>query len=282
MKCLLGLCALLFIAAVAGAIYCGEQLNERGLSTARELYLRRLIYFHFGLSQLSMLGSVLVLYWGRFRAQRQHLIICYNEKGLGILPPGIRLRPHTTYQCCLGQMEGATLPTACHPIVVYPMFMQSGISSGERLVSELKAAYAALGKEPQLFIQPVLGASPWLVERAAEQLERGLEGLDEPVAILVVAHGAATGQEPAPEPALFCRRLAQLLPEREIALSRIGSTDDILADMSQLSAPRVLLLPFLMTEGMHFTRDLPTTAQAAELGKELHIQPVVGDFLPRA
>ncbi len=283
MKLLLLICVALFIAAVSGAIYCGEQLNDKGLDAARELYLRRLIYFHFVLSQLSMIGAVVVVYLGRFRAQRQHLIICYNERGLGILPPGIRLRPHTSYHCCLGQMEQAKLPSPRHPVVVYPMFMQSGISSGERLVGELKAAYASKskGKEPQFFIQPVLGASPWLAERAAERLEHDLQGMTEPVAVLVVAHGAATGQAPAPEPELFCRRLVKHLPQREIALSSIGSADDILADIAKLSAPRVLLLPFLMTEGMHFTRDLPTAAQAANLGKELHIQPVVGDFLPK-
>lgn len=282
MRILLLCCSLLFIAAVSGAIYCGEQLNERGLDAARELYLRRLIYFHFVLSQLSMLGAVLVVYIGRFRAQRQHLVICYNEKGLGILPPGIRLRPHTTYQCCLGQMGSAKLPSPSHPIVVYPMFMQSGISSGERLLAELKAAYDAKGQEPQLFVQPVLGASPWLAEQVAQQLTAELKEMEEPVAILVVAHGAATGQAPAPEPELFCRRLTKLLPKREIKLSSIGTAEDILADMAQLAAPRVLLLPFLMTEGMHFTRDLPTKEQAQQIGKDLHIQAVVGDLLPRA
>ncbi|MFI3244455.1 MAG: hypothetical protein R3Y56_09405 [Akkermansia sp.] len=282
MRILLLCCTLLFIAAVAGAVYCGEQLNERGLDVARELYLRRLIYFHFVLSQLSMLGAVLVVYLGRFRAQRQHLVICYNEKGLGILPPGIRLRPHTTYQSCLGQMRQAKLPSPRHPIVVYPMFMQSGFSSGERLLAELKSAYAAKGgQEPQLFVQPVLGASPWLAEQVAKQLTQALAGMTEPIALLVVAHGAAAGQQPAPEPELFCRRLAKLLPHREIKLSTIGTADDILEDMSQLAAPRVLLLPFLMTEGMHFTRDLPTKEQAQHIGKELHIQAVVGDLLSR-
>lgn len=278
---LLSLCTALFIAAVAGAIYCGEQLNNKNLEAARELYLRRLIYFHFVLSQLSMLGAVATLYIARFRAQRNHLVISYNKQGMNILPPGIRLRPHTTYHCCLGHMDEASLPSAKQPIVVYPMFMQSGISSGERLERELAAAYAARGQQPQLYIQPVLGASPWLVQQALSTIKQQLEGLREPVAILVVAHGAAKGQPSAPEPALFCQRLAKQLPKHEIALSTIGTAEEILADMAQLRAPRVILLPFLMTQGMHFTRDLPSVEQARGIGKDLHLAPVVGDFLPR-
>lgn len=179
-------------------------------------------------------------------------------------------------------MREAKLPSGKQAVVVYPMFMQSGISSGEKLEAELKAAYAEKGQEPEFFIQPVLGASPWLVERAAESLQKLMVGMTESVGILVVAHGAATGQIAAPEPELFCRRLGKMLPEREIALSEIGSAEDIIADMAKLKAAQIVLLPFLMTRGMHFTRDLPTREEAAAVGKELHIHPVVGDFLPRS
>jgi sirohydrochlorin ferrochelatase len=156
------------------------------------------------------------------------------------------------------------------------MFMLSGHSSGAKLESELQAAYAAQGHpEPNLYYQPVLGASPWLAKAAATHLRPQLSAN---TGVLVVAHGS-TLTEPPPEPALFCRRLRELLPGTEVALGYFSQQPEAADVLSRMQAKHVLLLPFLLTEGIHTTRDLPTTATAAACGKTLSRQPVVAALL---
>ena len=152
------------------------------------------------------------------------------------------------------------------------MFMQSGTSSGRKLMEKLQQAYGTDAPKPQLFFQPVLGASPWLAEAAARTL---CPMLDADTAVLVVAHDS-TLPEPPPEPALFCRRLRELLPGVEITLGYIPQASSVL---STLKARKVLLLPFLLTEGLHTQRDLPTAAQAASCGKELTRLPALATLL---
>ena len=49
--------------------------------------------------------------------------------------------------------------------------------------------------------------------------------------------------------------------------------------MTSLKAQKVLLLPFLLTEGIHTQRDLPTAAEAASCGKELNRLPALATLL---
>ena len=46
-----------------------------------------------------------------------------------------------------------------------------------------------------------------------------------------------------------------------------------------MSSRHILLLPFLLTEGLHTSRDLPTEQDAAACGKTLHRLPVAAALL---
>ncbi len=274
---LLLLCIAVFGAAVWGSIDCGSRLAETGLSAEEATRLRHLIYFHFGVAQLALLAGVLLLRHRHRRWKRYYLLISYNEQGMDINPPGIRMPRCHVYRCHLGNLQQAALPPADAPVLVYPMFMLSGASSGRKLVQLLGETYRARGsRTPRLYYQPVLGASPWLPEAAAAHL---CPMLGQPgTGILVVAHGS-TLPEPPPEPALFCRRLRELLPGVEVALGYFQQQPEAAECLASMQAQHVLLLPFLLTEGLHTRRDLPTPEQAAACGKILTRLPVVTSLL---
>ncbi len=277
------LCAVVFAAAVWGSIYCGVELLDDANSPQREHELRWLIYFHFILSQLCIAGAALIIYLrhlARRRHKAQHLVVSYSDVGIGIAPPGIDLPARRTYFSSLHQLaslKGSSLPKAHRPILVYPMMMQSGYSSGERLESLLSQLYP--DGQPQFVMQPVLGASPFLPCLVADHLRpqigqgSGLNG------VLVVAHAAPQGQESAPEPELFCRRLRKALPGLEIKLAHFGSEESIHERMQSMEATRVHLLPFLLCEGYHSRNDLPSADDAGACGKVLLRHPVIGDLL---
>lgn len=271
---------LAFLAAVWGSVDCGVRLSQPGLDAAEETHLRHLIYFHFAVAQLLLVVAG-VLFWRRHRKwKRYYLVVSYNEKGVALDPPGIRIPASRLFRCHLHEpLETAALPPPDAPILVYPMFMLSGTSSGARLQQWLREAYARRfkGAQPQLFFQPVLGASPWLAEAAARRL-RERNRLQPDTGILVVAHGSRL-PEPPPEPALFCRRLRELLPGTEVALGYFHQTPDAAAVMAGMQSRRILLLPFLLTEGIHTRRDLPTAEQAAACGKELTRLQVAASML---
>lgn len=273
---LLILCALLFCTALAGSVYCGYALAEPNLPADRESHLRRLIYFHFAIAQLSVIGTCTILYLRHLRWRRYYLLVSYNEKGLKLNPPGIRMPSARVYRCHLGNMADSALPPAGAPVLVYPMFMLSGLSSGTKLEGELAAAYAARGLQlPNLYYQPVLGASPWLAKAAAAHIRPLLQSDS---GVLVVAHGSTLTDTP-PEPALFCRRLRELLPGCEIALGYFSQSPEAAAVLPGMQAEHILLLPFLLTEGLHTTRDLPTEEDAARCGKKLTRLPVAAALL---
>ncbi len=278
---LLALCALVFVAAVWGSVDCGARLAAGGdtLPPAEEAHLRRLIYFHFALAQFAVLAGVLLFYLRHRRWRRYYLLVSYNEKGMTLDPPGIRMPSRRVFRACLGKLAEASLPPADAPVLVYPMFMLSGYSSGEKLERELAAAYAAKGMAlPTLYFQPVLGASPWLARAVAAYLAPMLKGKAR-CGVLVVAHGSRL-PEPPPEPALFCRRLRALLPGVEFALGFFSQqSPDAHEVLRSMQAEEVLLLPFLITEGVHTSRDLPTTEDAALCGKSLRRLPVVPALL---
>lgn len=272
---LLLLCAAVFAAAVWGSVDCGARLDSPSLPPDVESHLRGLIYFHFALAQLAALAAISLVYCHHHKQKRYYLIISYNEKGMQLNPPGIRMPARRVYRCHLNNLDTSHLPPADVPVLVYPMFMQSGTSSGRKLMEKLQQAYGSAATKPQLFFQPVLGASPWLAEAAARALR---PRLDADTAVLVVAHDS-TLPEPPPEPALFCRRLRELLPGTEIALGYINQQPQATTALSALKARKVLLLPFLLTEGLHTQRDLPTAAQAASCGKELTRLPALATLL---
>ena len=280
-RALIVLGCLAFLAAVWGAVDCGARLAQPGLDAAAEAHLRRLIFFHFGLTQLFLVLAG-VLFWLHHRKwKRYYLVVSYNGNGVNLDPPGIRIPASRLYRCHLHQLADATaaLPPPDAPILVYPMFMLSGTSSGARLPQMLHGAYARRfkGAEPTLFFQPVLGASPWLAEAAARRLKEH-NRLQPDTGILVVAHGSRL-PEPPPEPALFCRRLRELLPGTEIALGYFHQAPDAAAVMGGMRSRHILLLPFLLTEGIHTQRDLPTPDQARACGKTLTRLAVAASML---
>lgn len=267
--------ALVFIALVAGAVACGEKMAASHEPEEAQR-LRLLVYGHFALAQVALALGAVCVYAAHRRWRRYYLIVSYNEKGMHLNPPGISMPARRVYRCHLGGIVGAQLPPTDAPIVVYPMFMLSGRSSGEKMDAELRRAYAGAHPEAQLFYQPALGASPWLARAAAEHIA---PMLGEGVGVLVVAHGA-TLPEPPPEPALFCRRLRELLPaETEVCLGYFSQTPQASEALAGMRARHVLLLPFLLTEGLHTQRDLPTEAEAAACGKTLCRLPVAAALL---
>lgn len=272
---LLLVCAAAFAAALWGSLSCGARQEQTHLDPAQEQHLRGLIYFHFAVSQAAILGVVILFYLRHRRWKRYYLLVSYNEKGLRLDPPGIRMPRARVYRCHLGNLTTATLPPTDAPILVYPMFMLSGSSSGHRLSAALQNAYAARGETPQLYYQPVLGASPWLAQAAAETIRPLLE---EDTGILVVAHGSQL-PEPPPEPYLFCRRLRELLPGTEVACGYFQQQPEAADVLRCMSSRRILLLPFLLTDGLHTTRDLPTPETAAACGKTLLRLPVAAALL---
>ena len=270
------LCALLFALTVTGAVACG--LRMEGVQDPERVdHLRWLIYAHFLLSQLSLATAVLLVYAAHRHWRRSYLIVSYNERGMQLDPPGVIMPPQRVYRCHLHNMLSCTLPPATAPVLVYPMFMLSGRSSGEKLERLLRQAYAGKSHIPKMYIQPVLGASPWLAQAAAAHL-RPLLAPDN--GVLVVAHGSELS-EPPPEPALFCRRLRELLPPgTEVQLGFFNNQQPDAHDvLRNMQARHVLLLPFLLTEGVHSMRDLPTQQDAHICGKTLTRLPVVASLL---
>lgn len=233
------------------------------------------------LLHLLVLGSLVLLYLRHRRWKRYYLLVSYKELGMTLNPPGIRMPTRRVYRCTLADLADphCPLPPANAPVLVYPLFMLSGQSSGARLERAIDHAYAARRETPKLFYQPVLGASPWLARAAAEYLRPVLQETPKGESgILVVAHSSKL-PEPPPEPALFCRRLRELLPGVEVTLGYFGQAPDAKETLGLMRASRVLVVPFLLTEGLHSSRDLPTERDAAACGKTLLRMPVVAALI---
>ena len=272
---LLLLCAAVFAAAVWGSVDCGARMDDNSLPAEMHSHLRGLIYFHFALAQVAIILFIILVYCYHWKWKRNYLIISYNEAGMKLNPPGIRMPESRVYRCHLGNLNSSTLPPGGAPVLVYPMFMLSGTSSGRKLMERLERAYSTAARKPQLFFQPVLGASPWLAETAARAIQ---PQLSKETGVLVVAHDSSL-PEPPPEPALFCRRLRELLPGTEVALGYFHQAPEAKNVLSRMQAKHVVLVPFLLTEGLHTHRDLPTEADAARLGKTLHRLPALASLL---
>ncbi len=271
------LCILAFVAAIWGSIYCGRQLMVEQLSEEREQYLWRLIYFHFFLSQISLLILALLYSLRQQRSKKYYIIVSYSEQGKGINPLGVDIPSSRVYHTSLGKIDPQKLPPLTAPTLVYPMMMQSGYSSGERLEEELRLAYSArYGEEQdkkQLYMQPVLGASPHLVKLIEKSLVT--RGLNDDDGILLVAHAPAHINY-APEPMLCVSRLKKSLKRPEIAYTYLEGAVETLREMS---ASRVHIVPFLLTRGYHAINDLPTETMADEMGKKLIYHPVIENMM---
>ncbi len=274
------LCAAAFAAALWGSYYCGHELMQDGISPERAKELWNLIYFHFALSQCSLIVAAVLFYRKLSIDKRYYLIVSYSPKGIGIAPPGINLPDGRTYYSALGALSDHKLPPAGKPTLVFPMMMQSGYSSGERLEREITEAYEqrekGVSKKLRLIMQPVLGASPWLVRLLADHLKLSMREGD---ALLLVAHNTASTQSPAPEPELFCRRLQNIFPDTEIALARFGEDEQVEDKLSSMRSARVHIIPFLMSEGYHSQHDLPSKAEGEARGKEIVTHPVIGTLM---
>lgn len=240
------------------------------------------------LLHLAVLTLLTALYLRHRKWKRYYLLVSYKEQGMTLNPPGIRMPERRVYRCTLAGLVDPhrSLPPADAPVLVYPLFMLSGQSGGAKLEKAVAQAYAARGLKPKLFYQPVLGASPWLARAAAEHLrpllqqESGENGEGKGVCgVLVVAHSSKLPEAP-PEPALFCRRLRELLPGTEVALSYFGGQQpDARECLRNMHADHVLLVPFLLTGGIHTSRDLPTERDAAACGKTLRRMPVAAELI---
>ena len=95
---LLLLCAAVFAAAVWGSVDCGARLDSPSLPPDVESHLRGLIYFHFALAQLAALTAISLVYCHHHKQKRYYLIISYNENGMQLNPPGIRMHARRVYR----------------------------------------------------------------------------------------------------------------------------------------------------------------------------------------
>ncbi len=236
-------------------------------------HVRLLIYVHFAIAQVAIAFAALLLYRLHRIWRTYYLIISYNEHAMMLNPPGVRMAPGRVIRCHLGSdPTSLPLPPAGVPVLVYPMLMQSGHAGGKRMEDFLETAFSRAPYRPRLFFQPVLGASPWLAHITADHIRPMLCSASS--GVLVVAHGSRSS-EPPPEPNLFCRRLKELLPAgTEICLGYFQALPDSRDVLCGMQAHHVLLVPFLLTEGIHFNRDLPKQKDASVCGKTLQYLPV--------
>ncbi len=233
------------------------------------------------LIHLLVLIALATLYALHRRWKRYYLIVSYKEQGMTLNPPGIRMPARRVCRCTLSGLSDphCPLPPADAPVIVYPLFMLSGQSSGAKLEQAIDKAYAARRQRPKLFYQPVLGASPWLARAAAERLRPLLQAKPAgQCGVLVVAHSSSLPETP-PEPALFCRRLRDLLPGTEVELGYFGQQPEAKETLRRMRAGCILVVPFLLAEGVHTARDLPTEQDAAACGKTLRRMPVAAALL---
>ncbi len=175
------------------------------------------------------------------------------------------------------------LPPADLPVVVLPWFLQSGVIVKENLPRALTQAYASAGAVPAFDIRPVLGGDPFLVLQVADAV---LERMRPGDALLLMAHGRRFSSELPPEPQVVLDRLLDAAAVRfgrrhEGAVACFDGAPDAAYVVPGLKARRIVVLPYLMADGMHARESMPGEPLAAALGREFEVLPPAGVLLRR-
>lgn len=194
--------------------------------------------------------------------------------------------PHRLYRAFMRRsvlqlLDG--LPPADAPVVVLPWFLQSGWIVRENLPKALARAYEAAGEVPAFEIRPVLGGDPFLIRMVADVVMERMRPGD---ALLLLAHGNRSSSGLPPEPELVLGRLLDVAavkfgkrPEGAVACF---DGDPSAADVVPgLRARRIVVLPYLMANGMHARESMPGSALGAALGCEFEVLPPIGVMLRR-
>lgn len=175
------------------------------------------------------------------------------------------------------------LPPADAPVVVLPWFLQSGWIVRENLPKALAHAYEAAGEVPAFEIRPVLGCDPFPVRMAADAVMERMRPGD---ALLLMAHGNRSSSVLPPEPGLALGRLldaaeAEFGERPEGAVACFDGEPAVADVVRGLRARRIVVLPFLMANGMHARESMPGSELGAALGCEFEVLPPIGVLMRR-
>ena len=194
--------------------------------------------------------------------------------------------PHRLYRAFMRRsvlMPLDGLPPAGVPVVVLPWFLQSGVIVRENLPRALAQAYAASAEVPSFEIRPVLGGEPFFVRLVEDAVLARMRPGD---TLLLMAHGNRISSELPPEPQLVLDRLLDAAESRfgyrpEGAVACFDGVPGAADVVPGLKARRVVVLPYLMANGMHARESMPGAELAAALGREFEVLPPAGALLRR-
>ncbi|MDO4409914.1 MAG: hypothetical protein Q4C05_01375 [Akkermansia sp.] len=210
------------------------------------------------------------------------LFVSYDEKG-GALRRFLAEEFAKTHgikkiwECGLREMKINDLPPADGIIRVHPIFMQSGITVTKKLPELLADLYTAVGQVPALEILPVWGGLREQWQRVCEFLT---SYLTKEVGLLLMVHSVGGGQE-ACEAREFLHFLKSYRPEwfeLECQIAYFGASPGIDEVCPKMTMQKLLVLPFLVSEGSHYHHDMPRVDQIRSFGKEMELLPSYGVF----
>ncbi len=210
------------------------------------------------------------------------LFVSYDEKG-GTLRHYLAeeyARCHgikKIWECGLRGMEINDLPPADGLVRVHPIFMQSGITVTKKLPELLVSLYAGIGQAPVLEIQPVWGGRCEQWQRVCEFLAPYLSN---DVGLLLMVHGVSSGQKACEAINFleFLKLYKQEWAELECQIAYFEASPGIEDVCPKMSVRKVLVLPFLVSEGSHYHNDMPRIDQIRSFGKEMELLPPYGVF----
>lgn len=210
------------------------------------------------------------------------LFVSYDEKG-GVLRRFLAeefAKTHgidNIWECGLKGMGINDLPPADGVVRVHPIFMQSGVTVTKKLPEVLVDLYASIGQAPVLEIQPVWGGLCEQWQRVCEFLT---SYLTKEVGLLLMVHGVGGGQE-ACEAIHFLDFLKSHKPEwaeLECQIAYFGASPGIAEVCPKMNRKKVLVFPFLVSDGNHYHYDMPRVDQIRSFGKEMELLPPYGVF----